>query len=673
MKARTLLLLLLLALFLAACGGDMPGAEPSPTEELPAAGEEEEPATTAPPPTTVAVTPIATQEGALATPAALEHMAEVEWPPRMRLGESDVVRLSLLPSEEGYVVTTEFPEHRIVTETLALEQRAGYEMLAVARLDGVGFDLSPQGEQPQDWQPDWPLTWRWIVSPRSTGQQRLSVNLAIQWRPEPGRSLPSRQVNAFSRGLDVQVVSLLGLTTGQAMMMGIVGLLLGLTLTVPLMTRGRARKQPLRRVRPDRGLQLEPHPSLTLDEPERTLLQALFRRYDRAAVEREFHSGYSGARTFLVLPIRPDGGSDAYTIAKMGDPETILREYDNYETYVEHTLPPVTARIQGRPVMAEGRTRGSNGAGSLAALRYTFIGSPGQQPVSLRQALQDGAGPELLETLFQTFGPNWWMQRRPYTFRLAQEYDCKLPAHYYLEPAKSNGPTLDGRASPFEDGFGVGETITLRHFTVVERKNGGQQLALQGEAAAGHPPLRLRWLGSEMPSAASGRIVATRQSLLQGWTASFERYGLPDPLASLPAILSQTLSGTRSIVHGDLNLENILVGPGDFVWLIDFARTGQGHTLFDFAHLGAEIVAHLLPSRLVTPDALLAALAQNSEPLLAKVEEIACRCLFDPRQPREYWLALYLSCLGALKHNNLDDRARHYLYLTAAHLTRQLS
>src|SRR5690606_1981662 len=121
----------------------MPGAEPSPTEELPAAGEEEEPATTAPPPTTVAVTPIATQEGALATPAALEHMAEVEWPPRMRLGESDVVRLSLLPSEEGYVVTTEFPEHRIVTETLALEQRAGYEMLAVARLDGVGFDLSP--------------------------------------------------------------------------------------------------------------------------------------------------------------------------------------------------------------------------------------------------------------------------------------------------------------------------------------------------------------------------------------------------------------------------------------------------------------------------------------------------------------------------------------------------
>jgi hypothetical protein len=309
----------------------------------------------------------------------------------------------------------------------------------------------------------------------------------------------------------------------------------------------------------------------------------------------------------------------------------------------------------------------------LAALRYTFIGAPGQQPVSLRQALHDGAGPELLETLFQTFGPNWWMQRRPYTFRLAQEYDCKLPAHYYVEPAKSNGAMLDGRSSPFENGFGVGETISLRHFTVVERKNGGQQLALQGQATAGQPPLRLRWLGPEMPSAATGRVVATRHSLLEEWTASYERYGLPDPLAPLPAILGQTLAGTRSIVHGDLNLENILVGPGDFVWLIDFANTRQGHTLFDFAHLGAEIVAHLLPSRLPTPRALLAALEQNSEPLLAKVEEIACRCLFDPRQAREYRLALYLSCLGALKHNNLDDRVRHYLYLTAAHLTHELT
>jgi len=31
--------------------------------------------------------------------------------------------------------------------------------------------------------------------------------------------------------------------------------------------------------------------------------------------------------------------------------------------------------------------------------------------------------------LFDTFGPNWWLQKRPYTFKLSQEYDCALPSH----------------------------------------------------------------------------------------------------------------------------------------------------------------------------------------------------------------------------------------------------
>ena len=69
--------------------------------------------------------------------------------------------------------------------------------------------------------------------------------------------------------------------------------------------------------------------------------------------------------------------------------------------------------------------------------------------------------------------------------------------------------------------------------------------------------------------------------------------GLPDPLYRLPGLLKESISGTQSTIHGDLNLENILVGLGGFVWLIDFASTRDGHTLFDFAHLGAELIAHV--------------------------------------------------------------------------------
>ena len=61
------------------------------------------------------------------------------------------------------------------------------------------------------------------------------------------------------------------------------------------------------------------------------------------------------------------------------------------------------------------------------------------------------------------------------------------------------------------------------------------------------------------------------------------------------------VSGTQSTIHGDLNLENALVVPGDFIWLIDFAMTRDGHTLFDFAHLEAEIIAQVIAPQLGSP------------------------------------------------------------------------
>jgi hypothetical protein len=165
--------------------------------------------------------------------------------------------------------------------------------------------------------------------------------------------------------------------------------------------------------------------------------------------------------------------------------------------------------------------------------------------------------------------------------------------------------------------------------------------------------------------------VATRESLLREWTAGFDLHGLPDPLAVLPERMAEQVSGTRSPIHGDLNLENVLVGPGGFVWLIDFANTRDGHPLFDFAHLAAEIVAHVLTVQVDSAGAYLALLQEEGGgPLLSTLERIAGQCLFHPGIIREYHLALYMSCLGALKYGNLDEKAKYRLYLTAAYLTR---
>ena len=137
--------------------------------------------------------------------------------------------------------------------------------------------------------------------------------------------------------------------------------------------------------------------------------------------------------------------------------------------------------------------------------------------------------------------------------------------------------------------------------------------------------------------------------------------------------------GTSSIIHGDLNLENILVGPGDFVWLIDFATTREGHPLVDFAHLEAEIIAHVIAPQVTVEDyqAILNAESTDNEvPPVGQVfsnlrkalQETATKCLANPSQMREYSLALYFSCLGALKFQNLEPHQKHLLFITAASL-----
>ena len=137
-------------------------------------------------------------------------------------------------------------------------------------------------------------------------------------------------------------------------------------------------------------------------------------------------------------------------------------------------------------------------------------------------------------------------------------------------------------------------------------------------------------------------------------------FGLPDPLDGVSTWLAESMADTQSTIHGDLNLENVLIGPGGLVWLIDFA------------HLESEIVAHVLALQADHPGACLRRLQTGGYPLLDVVRDMATRCLFNPARPREYRLAQVMACLGALKYENLNSRQKHCLYLTAACLAQTL-
>lgn len=611
------------------------------------------------------------------------RVLELEWPAQMRLGDSDVIRLALIPSDEGYVVTTEFPDHTTLTQTLSVTRPGGYDLFGAARLDAAGFAMEPEGEQTLTLPPNESVTWRWTITPRGAGQHRLSVTLALHWSPQPGNPHPPYNLQVYSRAFQIQVLSFFGLTPGQAAGAGVAGLMFGGVLSWPLAVHLlRPRRARLLTARPNAALVIEPHPAFKLGADENMLLQTLFRRYARLVLEAEFRSGYSGARTLLAQPIHADGRADAHTIAKIGDRDSIQREYENYEQYVKDTLPPITARIQEIPVTPSPRLRASarkgvrDRGGERAALRYTFIGERGQMPASLRETLLANPNPALLEKLFDTFGPNWWMQRKPHTFRLAQEYDRMLPAHCVLEPLgekkRETERTIDGRLAPSDIFVKEGDIVTVHNLMIVERRPDGQSLSLMGQTVPGAPPVRVRWLGLELPNGALARVVATRDTLLREAVARFDRFGLPDPFAKLQEVLTENVNGTQSIIHGDLNLENVLVGPGGFVWLIDFAQTREGHPLYDFAHLAASVIAQVIAPQTPSFPKFIALLHADADPLLKTLRGIAARCLFNPNQPREYDLALFMACVGALKYVNLDSHQKHLLYLAAAHLAQGL-
>jgi hypothetical protein len=645
-------------------------------------------------PTTIESTPTKVPIVVTPTPIVEERFIEVEWPPNMRLGDSDIVRLSLIPAESGYLPQVEFEDHELDVDPAEIPFRSGFEAFAIARLNAVGLNFSPSGDQAQRILQAQTLNWRWSISPDNAGRHRLSIQLSIRWEPlGEGRV---EEVNIWDTGIELQVSKPLGIGAPQARMLGAVGILVGGAMALPLAEFAarrrleKSRASRVRRLKPNVDIELDVASGAGVTKEERILLQALYNRYARVTVETRYSSGYSGARTLLVQPSRHDGRTDAFAIVKIGSAREIQGEYSNYETFVRHTLPPVTSRVQGPPVRVDGEQD--------AALEYTFVGMPGVTPTSLKTFVLDRKAlesRELIEKgLFATFGTGWWMQRVPYSFRMGKEYDRLLPVHVVLEATDERGEdrTLTGNRLEL-DGLAEGDTVKLENAIIAEVRPRRNTATLTWINSDFTPPVRVRFQNTRPEQFiqglkvrfAYGRVVSTRESLLKAEAVrcfpaqNFEAPQLnlwgrrvENPLHHLSRVLESHQSGTRSIIHGDLNLENVLVGPGDLVWLIDFASTREGHTLFDFARLEAELTTQAVSEIFVRyglgPEQffkVLDALELGREPEDAALEYahdlievtrlVARRLLFDPGREEELYLSLFLAYLGTLKFSNLDE------------------
>ncbi|MFL7791990.1 MAG: hypothetical protein AB8I69_07605 [Anaerolineae bacterium] len=217
-----LLALAMLALAVTACASAMePVAQVTPTPEL---------ATTVEPPSTPEP-----------TPEIEERRVEVEWPVAMRVGDNDVLRLSLIPAPDGtYVPTPEISGHEVdATPIPVTVARPGYTGYARAAVSASGLNAERASPEEQPIVPGQSNTWRWTVSPGEAGTYRVILSLSVRWVPEEGSGLPGPFEDAlWERVLTIEARSTLGLSGIQADIVGAGGSVLGLVTGIPFAVKG---------------------------------------------------------------------------------------------------------------------------------------------------------------------------------------------------------------------------------------------------------------------------------------------------------------------------------------------------------------------------------------------------------------------------------------------------
>ncbi len=200
-----------------ACAG-APAAEeplPQPTAPLPSVL-----------PTSVPVT--------TAQPAIPERRyLTLEFPKRIRAGDSDIVRLTLEVDDLGNITPTAEIEGNVVAgEVIEIPNLyESHHVIAEAELNISGMEISPAGTFSQTLSQGQSVTFLWSVRPRETGVYRGTVWFHLRFvdksNGEESRKTVSAQI------FEIEAVNLLGLPANLARGTGVVGSIVGTVIGFP--------------------------------------------------------------------------------------------------------------------------------------------------------------------------------------------------------------------------------------------------------------------------------------------------------------------------------------------------------------------------------------------------------------------------------------------------------
>ena len=450
-----------------------------------------------------------------------------------------------------------------------------------------------------------------------------------------------------------------------------------------------------------------------------SILSHMFPNYQEIVVKEEMTAyGLSGGRVYRVHLLKGGDIPELPLVVKFGPPDLVEREVRAYQERVRNQWPGI-AELYGEPVFLR--------ESGMAGLCYPLMGGGVFKMQSLREYCLEASVEDirfvLEERLFRIMEQRMLRPaRNVFEYPLRSSYDRLLPVNVIVEPQSGQGKTVDIEPAPGSSSMRIspeslpelslrlGDQVCVEGFRVVEIDVRHGEVTL--DVASGQPPYayRLRLypmndpdayvVGQAMPPV-EGAVRETRLSRLEreavkAMGAAFDpacesmmlmEEGkdrpviLPNPLHAVADLLDQSRHVRTNYIHGDLNLENVLVDPQvRDVRLIDFADARQDLVLLDFLRLETEVVTKLVPVALAEAQLSARAMASmydqlhavtfgpvsGQEPvlphpslekpfaILSAIRLAARNGLYERGDPTEYYQGLVLCLVAALKFSSLD-------------------
>lgn len=470
-----------------------------------------------------------------------------------------------------------------------------------------------------------------------------------------------------------------------------------------------------------------PH-KISLFSGTEIVLRELFDQHQRVIIEKEFGGGFSGGRVILMRPIRNGGTEELPAVAKFGSISLIQQEWEAYRQHIMNRL-PLSIGIQKMSMPSQSEWGGllylAAGEGTYRFQSFPDYYQETETDAILR--LLEGQLLPAMEKLYERYHVEQ-------AFSIQRSYDPLLPINLLVHPTNVPPDVQSHMLTPatvFESHLTNNQYVRIEGFAIrkIDTTDGTVTLNLPPDQIDVHGSftLRLDLVGglssyqvNQIAPAIEGIVVETRDERLQAevqrvmgpsldlasetFTLS-DGTRLPNPLKEISKLLNRFPNAKVGTIHGDLNVENILVYPKtNTISLIDFASAREDHLLHDFFRLESEILVKLVASDLAK--ALLGpghicsfyqhlhnAIAPNSQikvnqelhPVLTKSHDMLVlvrrtiqKYLVDHDDWSDYYQGLILYLLGALKFRSLDEQVsvpmpKQLAFLGAATLLKLLN